>query len=169
MESPYRRSWLLREGPLQPRAQRQALSRTLGNAWEATYSLADQASTGPELALSTRLLRHGLLLEIEQAQASLSRASEETQDLAQQVAALNSRLSDVRLTPAKRTALRQQRNDLQQQLFRQLPQVRFRGSARSRPQQPCQRMGCWLSFSATDPGWVDRIPRINGALRGIWR
>ncbi|MFQ6539112.1 CHAT domain-containing protein [Aphanothece stagnina] len=88
-----------------------------------TYSLADRAASGPDLALSTRLLQHGLLLEIEQAQASLSRAPGPTKDLAQQRAALNNRISDVQLPPERRAALRLQRNDLEQLLFRQLPEL----------------------------------------------
>jgi CHAT domain-containing protein/tetratricopeptide (TPR) repeat protein len=117
--------WLIREGSLQPRSQRQALINTIGNAWEAAYSLANRPPGGPSLALATRLLRHGLLLEIEHAQASLSRALGPTQELAERVAGLNSRISDVQLQSQQREALREERDELQRQLVRQWPDLQI--------------------------------------------
>ncbi len=118
-------SFLLRESPFQPRAQRTALSNRLGDSLLAAFSLANSSQDGATLALSTRLLRHGLLLEIEQAQASLGRAPSPTQDLAQKVAAINSRISDVQISPDQRKKLLQQRDDLEQQLFRQWPNLQI--------------------------------------------
>jgi CHAT domain-containing protein/tetratricopeptide (TPR) repeat protein len=115
--------WLMREGSFQPRSQREELISKLGSAWEASYSLADLSRDGPILAFSIRLLRHGLLLEIEKAQATLSRAPGPTRELAERVGALNNRIGNVQLTPEQRIALRRERDELETQLTRQWPDV----------------------------------------------
>jgi len=119
--------WLNREALFQPRIQRQALIRTLDRAWEVSYSIANRTTEGLALALTTRLLRHGLLLEIEQAQSSLSRAPGPTQDLAQRLSGLNKQISDIQLPREQRAVLRQQRDALEQQLFRQWPDLKISG------------------------------------------
>jgi len=118
-------NWMVREGLLQPRSQRLALMSSLDGGSQAVFSITNRTPEGPLIALKSRLLRHGLLLEIEQAQASLSRAPGPTQELAQRVTALNTRISDVQLPPAQREVLRKQRNNLEQQLFRQWPDLKI--------------------------------------------
>ncbi|MCP9887849.1 CHAT domain-containing protein [Cyanobium sp. ATX 6A2] len=174
-------SWLLREATLQPRVYRTALYNTIGVAWEATHSLAGRSEAGPYLALSTRLLRHGLLLEIEQAQASLSRAPGPTRELAQQVAALNNRISDVQLPPERRMALRQQRNGLESHLFRQSPDLQLQ---RITPEQTAaalpkdgvlvefQRYRPWQSGANRTKRWGPELYLAltlnpNGAIRAV--
>jgi len=116
--------WLIREGQCRPQDERLALRHPLGNAWEATYSLAEQNVSGSaKLALSTRLHRHGLMLEIEQVQARLTRASRSVQKLAQQRALLNSRIGYLHLPNEYRIALLQRRSDLEQELFHLLPDL----------------------------------------------
>ncbi|MCT0223850.1 tetratricopeptide repeat protein [Synechococcus sp. CS-1328] len=113
--------FLQRELPLLPEAQRQAQIRTLGNAWEAAYSQAGRSSSGTDLALFTRLNRHGLLQDIERRQALLSRAPGPQRALTRRIAALTTRLSTLTLPPPRREALQTQRLQLEQQLYRQLP------------------------------------------------
>ena len=113
--------WLIREGATQSRLQRSALASALGNGLQLTYSLTDRDPSGPHLALSTRLLRHGLWPQVEQRQALLRRSSPAIQELSEQLNSLNQRLGGIQLAPQARAALQQQRDALEQQLYRQLP------------------------------------------------
>ena len=110
--------------PLLPQSTRQAQIQALGAAWEVAFTGADRSQSAAELALFSRLNRYGLLLDIEQRQALLSRAPGPTRQLAQEIAALTSQLADVRLSPPQRQALVARRDGLEQELYRQLPALK---------------------------------------------
>ncbi|MCP9835270.1 MULTISPECIES: CHAT domain-containing tetratricopeptide repeat protein [unclassified Cyanobium] len=113
--------FLQREAPLLPQARRQEQIKALGSVWEIPYSLVATTPTGASLALFTRLNRHGLLQDIERRQAELSRGSPAQQILVRQLTALTARLADVNLSEAQRQRLQQERDRLEQELYRQLP------------------------------------------------
>jgi len=165
--------WLIREGRFLPRSQRLELIGTLGSTWEAVYYLSGSTLNGPRLALSTRLLLHGLLLEIEHSQATLSRSPGTKRELADRVAALNNRISDIHLTQELRRALREQRNELEQQLFRQWPDLRI---PRITPEQAAAALpsdGALVEFQRyrTWEGAPERylalILKPNGAISAV--
>jgi CHAT domain-containing protein len=110
--------------PLLPQSARQAQIQALDAAWEGAFTGADRSQSAAELALFSRLNRYGLLLDIEQRQALLSRASGTTRQLAQEIAALTSQLADVRLSLPQRQALVARRDGLEQELYRQLPALK---------------------------------------------
>ncbi len=118
--------FLQREIPLLPESRRLPQIRSLGNAWEIAYSYAGRSPAGSDLALFTRLNRHGLLQDIERRQALLARAPGPQQALSQQIADLTGRLANVGLPAAQRQALQDQRQQLEQQLYRQLPALQPR-------------------------------------------
>ena len=110
--------------PLLPQSARQAQIQALDIAWEGAFTGADRFPSAAELALFSRLNRYGLLLEIEQRQALISRASGPTRQLAQEIAAITGQLADVRLSPPQRQALASRRDGLEQELYRQLPALK---------------------------------------------
>ncbi|MDM7952924.1 MAG: tetratricopeptide repeat protein [Cyanobium sp. CZS 25K] len=113
--------FLQREAPLLPQARRQEQIKALGNVWEIPYSLVAKAPDGASLALFTRLNRHGLLQDIERHQAQLGRGSSAQQLLVSQLTALTARLADVNLSEPQRQTLQQERDRVEQELYRQLP------------------------------------------------
>ncbi|MBD2717777.1 CHAT domain-containing protein [Synechococcus sp. FACHB-909] len=113
--------FLQREAPLLPQARRQEQIKALGNVWEIPYSLGVSSPAGASLALFTRLNRHGLLQDIERRQAQLGRGSPAQQSLVSQLTAITARLADVNLSEAQRRTLQQERDRLEQELYRQLP------------------------------------------------
>jgi len=121
----YQLGWLLRELPLQPRSLRIKLVNQQRDAASTTFTLLDQHPAAAPLALETRLNRQGLLAEIERRQALLSASSPETLRLAEQAAAIDQNLSSITLVPAQREALRQQRQQLEAQLYRLLPALKI--------------------------------------------
>jgi CHAT domain-containing protein/tetratricopeptide (TPR) repeat protein len=118
--------FLQREIPLLPESRRLPQIRSLGNAWEIAYSYAGRSPAGSDLALFTRLNRHGLLQDIERRQALLARAPGPQQAHSRQIADLTERLANVGLPAAQRQALQDQRQQLEQQLYRQLPALQPR-------------------------------------------
>ncbi|MFN9659416.1 MAG: CHAT domain-containing protein [Cyanobacteriota bacterium] len=70
-------------------------------------------------------LRDCTLAEIERRQALLRASSPETRRLAEQVASIDRNLSSTTLLPAQREALRQQRLQLEAQLYRLLPALKI--------------------------------------------
>ncbi len=113
--------FLQRELPLLPEAQRQSQLRTLGNAWEAAYTFSGRSAAGTDLALFSRLNRHGLLQDIERRQALLARAPGPQRELSLRLASVTAKLSNLSLGAPQRTALQERRQQLEQELYRQLP------------------------------------------------
>jgi len=110
--------------PLLPQAARLAQINALDSSWEAAFSGAERSGSAAELALFSRLNRYGLLLEIEQRQAQLARAPGAPQDLAQQLAALTTRLADVTIPAPQRQELSKRREELERDFYRLLPSLK---------------------------------------------
>ncbi len=113
--------FLQREAPLLPQARRLEQIKALGTVWEIPFSLVATTPAGASLALFTRLNRHGLLQDIERRQAQLGRGSATQQSLVSQLTAMTARLADVNLSEPQRQNLQQERDRLEQELYRQLP------------------------------------------------
>jgi CHAT domain-containing protein len=118
-------NWLRRELPLQPRELRHSLIDGQPDAPALAFALHHQSPTAATLALETRLNRQGLLAEIERRQALLKGSSPETRQLAEQVAGIDRQLSSMALAQAQREPLRQQRQQLEAQLYRLLPALKI--------------------------------------------
>ncbi len=115
--------WLGSQLPLLPSWDRNAQRNTLGQAWGIPFDLVTKEPSAPGLALKIRLNRQGLLQEIEQRQALLLRASPTAKEQVGQLQALTKQLASVSLPPERRSALRQERDQLQAALYRQLPDL----------------------------------------------
>ena len=110
--------------PLLPQAARRAQVQALEADWEKTFSGAERSASAAELALFSRLNRYGLLLEIEQRQAQLARAQGAPQNLANQIAALTTRLANATTSAAQRQELGKRREELEKDFFRLLPSLK---------------------------------------------
>jgi CHAT domain-containing protein/tetratricopeptide (TPR) repeat protein len=119
-------NWLRRELPLQPREQRNTLIDAQPDAVAITFALLDQSPSAAAVALETRLNRQGLLAEIERRQALRKGSSPETRKLAEQVAGIDSQLASDSLPQVQREPLRQQRQQLEAQLYRLLPELNIK-------------------------------------------
>ena len=118
-------TWLLRELPLQPDQVRSAQLRQLGGAWQGPVGLIFPHYPAAHLALETRLNRQGLLPEIEQRQALLLNTPGVDRKKVVRLQALTQQLASVALTPERRVAARDQRDKLQAELYRQMPELQL--------------------------------------------
>jgi CHAT domain-containing protein/Tfp pilus assembly protein PilF len=110
--------------PLLPQTARMAQVQALDASWEVAFSGAERSESAAELALFSRLNRYGLLLEIEQRQAQLVRAPGAPQGLAQQIAALTTRLADATTPATQRQELGNRRAELEREFYRLLPSLK---------------------------------------------
>jgi len=117
--------WLTIELPLLPESARSLQVSVYGKAWLAPFWWIDRHPPANKLALETRLNRHGLLLELEQRQALLLSAPSVNRAQVQQLQTLTQQLASVSLAPERRTALRQQRDRIQSELYRQIPELQI--------------------------------------------
>ena len=116
-------AWLNRELPFLPDQARSAQIKTMGSAWQIPFGITDKLPTARELALNTRLNRQGLLQEIQQRQALLLSTSGALKEKIQDLQSVIQQLSSVSLPQAKRAVLQEQRNLLQGDLYRELPNL----------------------------------------------
>ena len=117
--------WLTRELPLETWQVRSTLSKSNGTAWLVPFTIVGEVQSGPELAFTTRLNRHGLLQEVERRQALLASSSSIPREKVDQLRALNTQLSSVTLPMERRAALRDERDRLQAELYRALPELQI--------------------------------------------
>ena len=115
-----------REAPFLPRSERQAFVGSFDNGYVRVYSSAAQGPSGANLALFSRLNRQGLLEEIEKRQAQLASIPGAQQQVAQELRALTQQLSSLSLTPEQRQSLKARQEELEQQLYRLLPELKPR-------------------------------------------
>ncbi|WP_341899543.1 tetratricopeptide repeat protein [Synechococcus sp. UW140] len=116
-------AWLNRELPFLPDQARSDQIKVIGNAWQIPFGITDKLPAAKELALNTRLNRQGLLGEIQQRQALLLSASGALKEKIQDLQSVIQQLSSVNLPQAKRAELKEQRNLLQGELYRELPNL----------------------------------------------
>jgi tetratricopeptide (TPR) repeat protein len=111
--------------PLLPEARRLALVEVFGDRWQITFSQAQQGEAGAALALFTRLNRQGLLQDIQRTQALLARSGPQ-RPLFEQLTAVTAQLASTTITPEQQAPLLARKEKLEQELYRQLPQVQPR-------------------------------------------
>ena len=118
-------SFLQGQLPLLPEALRLALVDVFGDRWQIPFSQAQQGEAGGALALFTRLNRQGLLQDIQRSQALLARGGPQ-RPLFEQLTAVTAPLAHTTLTPQQQAPLLARKEQLEQALYRQLPQVQPR-------------------------------------------
>ncbi len=118
-------NWLRRELPLQPRELRSSLLAAQPDASDTTFALLHQHPASAPLALELRLNRQGLLAEIEQRQRLLAASSPQTIALSQHIAGIDRLLSSTSVPSQRRSALQQERQSLEADLYRLLPALRI--------------------------------------------
>jgi tetratricopeptide (TPR) repeat protein len=111
--------------PLLPEARRLALVEVFGDRWQIPFSQAQQGEAGAALALFTRLNRQGLLQDIQRSQALLARSGPQ-RPLFEQLSVVTAQLASTTLTPQQQAALLARKEQLEQELYRQLPQIQPR-------------------------------------------
>ena len=118
-------SYLQGQLPLLPEARRLELVAVFGDSWQLPFSQAQQGEAGAALALFTRLNRQGLLQDIQRNQALLARSGPQ-RPLFEQLTAATAQLASTTLTPEQQAPLLARKEQLEQELYRQLPQVQPR-------------------------------------------
>ena len=111
--------------PLLPEARRLALVEVFGDRWQVPFSLAQQGEAGAALALFTRLNRQGVLQDIQRSQALLARSGPQ-RPLFEQLTAVTAQLANTTLSPQQQAPLLVRKEQLEQELYRQLPQIQPR-------------------------------------------
>jgi tetratricopeptide (TPR) repeat protein/CHAT domain-containing protein len=111
--------------PLLPEGRRLALVEVFGDRWQIPFSQAQQGEAGAALALFTRLNRQGLLQDIQRSQALLARSGPQ-RPLFEQLSVVTAQLASTTLTPQQQSELLARKERLEQELYRQLPQIQPR-------------------------------------------
>jgi CHAT domain-containing protein len=111
--------------PLLPEGRRLALVEVFGDRWQIPFSQAQQGEAGAALALFTRLNRQGLLQDIQRSQALLARSGPQ-RSLFEQLTVVTAQLASITLTPQQQSELLARKEQLEQELYRQLPQIQPR-------------------------------------------
>jgi CHAT domain-containing protein/tetratricopeptide (TPR) repeat protein len=109
--------------PLLPEGRRQALVEAFGQRWQVPFSMARQGEAGAALALFTRLNRQGLLQDIQRSQSLLARSGP-WRTVFEQVTAVTAELANITLTTEQRSLLLARKEQLEQMLYHQLPQIK---------------------------------------------
>jgi CHAT domain-containing protein/tetratricopeptide (TPR) repeat protein len=118
-------TYLQAQLPLLPEARRLALVEVFGDRWQIPFSQAQQGEAGAALALYTRLNRQGLLQDIQRSQALLARSGTQ-RPLFEQLTMVTAQLANTTLTPQQQAPLLVRKEQLEQELYRQLPQIQPR-------------------------------------------
>jgi CHAT domain-containing protein len=111
--------------PLLPEGRRLELVAVFGDRWQIPFSQAQQGEAGASLALFTRLNRQGLLQDIQRSQALLARSGPQ-RPLFEQLTVVTAELANTTLKPEQQAPLLARKEQLEQELYRQLPQVQPR-------------------------------------------
>ncbi len=111
--------------PLLPEARRLALVEEFGDRWQIPFSQAQRGDQGAALALFTRLNRQGLLQDIQRSQVLLARSGPH-RALFEQLTMLTTQLANTTLKPEQQAPLLVRKEQLEQELYRQLPQIQPR-------------------------------------------
>jgi len=111
--------------PLLPEGRRLAMVDVFGDRWQIPFSQAQQGEAGAALALFTRLNRQGLLQDIQRSQALLARSGPQ-RPLFEQLTLVTAQLANTTLTLQQQAPLLAPKEQLEQDLYRQLPQIQPR-------------------------------------------
>ena len=120
-----RLAWLSREAPLMAAANRRQLPGLQGALDQLPMDMAAIDREFARFLLFARLNVHGLLQQIEQRQAEVSRLPGEHQALVERLRYLGTVLSSTQVQPGQRQQLATERNDLEGQLYRLLPDLQL--------------------------------------------
>ena len=118
-------TYLQAQLPLLPEARRLALVELFGDRWQIPFSQAQRGEAGAALALFTRLNRQGLLQDIQRSQALLARSGPQ-RPLFEQLTLVTAQLANTTLTSQQQAPLLARKEQLEQELYRQLPQIQPR-------------------------------------------
>ena len=118
-------TYLQSQLPLLPEGRRLALVELFGDRWQIPFSQAQQGEAGAALALFTRLNRQGLLQDIQRSQVLLARSGPQ-RPLFDQLSAVTAQLASTTLTPQQQSDLLERKEQLERELYRQLPQIQPR-------------------------------------------
>ena len=118
-------TYLQAQLPLVPEARRAALVGAFGDRWQAPFSLAQRGDEGAALALFTRLNRQGLLQDIRRNQVLLARSGPH-RPLFEQLTVVTNQLARPNVPQEEEKALLARKEQLEQELYRLLPQVKPR-------------------------------------------
>ena len=120
-------TWYQRELPLLPDRDRTAQLRQLADGDERKYTFDMIAFYPPaaRLALETRLNRQGLLRDIEQRQALLLNSPGVDRIKVKQLQSLAQQLASVTLPIDRRAEVGKQRDKLQAEIYRQIPELQL--------------------------------------------
>ena len=89
------------------------------------FVILEKIPSGLQLALNSSLNRKGLLMEIEQRQELLLNTPDIPRDKVEQLQGLTQQLASVAVPAARRAALRQERDRLQAEVYRALPDLKL--------------------------------------------
>jgi len=117
--------WLTKELPLLPASRRIEQLSVLGKAWQIPFGLIDRYPPAGHLALNTRLKRQGLLQEVEQIQTDVLNKPSLDRSITERLQFLTQQLASVSLPAQQRTSVREQRDKLQADLYRQYPDLQI--------------------------------------------
>ncbi|WP_341884143.1 CHAT domain-containing tetratricopeptide repeat protein [Synechococcus sp. UW140] len=117
-------TWLLRELPLQPDLARSAQLRSL-EVWNIPFNWIGRHPAAVNLAFDTRLNRQGLLPVIEYRQMILLNSPDVDRAKVEKLQDLTQQLASVSLLPESRIAVREQRDKLQAEIYRQIPDLQI--------------------------------------------
>jgi CHAT domain-containing protein len=123
----------------------------MGAAWEMPFDWIEKNPAAVQLALETRLNRQGLLPEIEQRQALLLNTPGVDRAKVDQMQALTQQLASVSLSPERRTAVREQRDRLQAELYRQIPELEIQPVTPSEAAKALPPDGALVEFQRYRP------------------
>ena len=118
-------TYLQAQLPLLPEARRLTLVELFGDRWQIPFSQAQRGEAGAALALFTRLNRQGLLQDIQRSQGLLARSGPQ-RPLFEQLTLVTAQLANTTLTSQQQAPLLARKEQLEQELYRQLPQIQPR-------------------------------------------
>jgi tetratricopeptide (TPR) repeat protein len=120
-----RLAWLVREAPLMAAANRRQLPGLHDALIQQPMDMAALDLEFARFLLFARLNFHGLLQQIEQRQAEVAGLPGVHQGLVERLRHLMTVLASTQLKPEQRKKLAEERNDLEVQLYRLLPDLRL--------------------------------------------
>lgn len=148
--------WLTQQLPLLSEETRKAQLQTTGGAWWKPFELVDHGPAARQLALEVRLNRHGLLQEIEQRQNRWLAAGGALQERVGQLRMLTQQLASLSLAAERRRQLQQQRDQLQTELYRALPELKIASVSVADVARALPRDGVLVEFQRFQPYDIHR-------------
>ncbi len=119
-------SFIQRETPYLPLTDREVFIKQFESSYLRTFDFAIKGDSGIELALYSRLNRHGLLEEIESRQAKLSKLKSPQKQIAKDLKGLIQKLASSVLKDKERRDLIKRKEELEKKLYRLLPALKPR-------------------------------------------